>query len=463
MGGRLEVGLHGLGRGGLGRRGFKRLDREQRVDGRRLGLGFREAVAGGQRRLFEHADSVDQAIDVLAQARIGSGAVRRFQHDVERAIEFRLGADEVSERELLAAGFKVPVGLGDQDGDGIRRGCSGCSGVQQARRVPAAPPPMASVLSQIAQPETRYSADQRHDGEVSPSQHSSRFIDRRQRNMQVQLRSNCCGSAVYEGHPTWTNTLAASPASRAAGVTIVRSPISNFRPVFTARRTSSSQTNVPAQLASTVPAVPYGAVRFQSCSVGFGRQTSRCQEPIDPVRQCLGRNRFRGRLFADFWQRTWRRRWFQLPALWNLLERLEPWNLRWPQFVRDPLDIEQMFRRNVVRRDVAAEAAAAQRHRRIQTRRQADRAVGRGRVHANAVGRLVQSELEDDGVILRVDRHRVTHAAVAEDLLAALAAFAPVLDDVIREDGAELLDRQRVVAADALQLGDERARVRRAR
>ena len=85
-----------------------------------------------------------------------------------------------------------------------------------------------------------------------------------------------------------------------------------------------------------------------------------------------------------------------------------------------------------------------------------------GRVHANAIGRLVQAELENDGVVLRVDRHGVAHAAVAEDLLAALAAFAPVLDDVIGEDGAELLDRQRVVAADAFQLGDERARARRA-
>ena len=99
---RLEVGLHGFGRGGLGRRGFEGLDREQRVDGRRLGLGFGEAVAGGQRRLLEHADAVDQAVEVLAQPRVGAGAVRRFEQRVERAVELRLGALEVAERELLA-------------------------------------------------------------------------------------------------------------------------------------------------------------------------------------------------------------------------------------------------------------------------------------------------------------------------------------------------------------------------
>ena len=37
-------------------------------------------------------------------------------------------------------------------------------------------------------------------------------------------------------------------------------------------------------------------------------------------------------------------------------------------------------------------------------------------------------------IVARVDRHGVPHAAVAEDLLAALAAFLPVGDDVERED-----------------------------
>ena len=49
-----------------------------------------------------------------------------------------------------------------------------------------------------------------------------------------------------------------------------------------------------------------------------------------------------------------------------------------------------------------------------------------------------------------MDRHGVSNAAVAQNLLAALASFTPVLDDVIRQDGAELLDRQRVISANAL-------------
>ena len=126
--------------------------------------------------------------------------------------------------------------------------------------------------------------------------------------------------------------------------------------------------------------------------------------------------------------------------------------------VRQPLDVQQMPRRDVVGGDVAAEAAAAERHRGIEAGGQADRAERRRRVDADAIRGLVQAELEDDLLVARVDRHGVAHAAVAQDLLAALAAFAPVLDDVVREHGTELLDRERMVAADAFQLGEQRAR-----
>ena len=117
--------------------------------------------------------------------------------------------------------------------------------------------------------------------------------------------------------------------------------------------------------------------------------------------------------------------------------------------VRQPLDVQQVPRRDVVRRDVAAVAAAAERHRRVEPGRQPDRPVRRRRVDDDAERRLLQAELEDDLLVLRVDRHRVAHAAVPQDLLAALAALAPVADDVEGEDRAELLDRERVVAADA--------------
>ena len=124
---------------------------------------------------------------------------------------------------------------------------------------------------------------------------------------------------------------------------------------------------------------------------------------------------------------------------------------RRPEFVGHPLDVEQVQGRDVVGRDVAAVAAAAERHGRVEARGEADRAVRRRRVHHDPEGRLVQPELEDHVVVCRVDRHGVPHAAVAQHLLAALAAFAPVVDDEVGQDGAELLDRERVVATDALR------------
>ena len=65
-----------------------------------------------------------------------------------------------------------------------------------------------------------------------------------------------------------------------------------------------------------------------------------------------------------------------------------------------------------------------------------------GGVDHDAEGRLLEPELEDHLLVLRVDRHRVAHPAVPQDLLAALASFRPVLDDVEGQDGAELLDRK---------------------
>jgi hypothetical protein len=56
-----------------------------------------------------------------------------------------------------------------------------------------------------------------------------------------------------------------------------------------------------------------------------------------------------------------------------------------------------------------------------------------------------------------MDRHGVAHAAVAQDLDAPRTSFFPVGDDIEREDRRELLDRQRVIAADPVQLGNEHA------
>ena len=69
------------------------------------------------------------------------------------------------------------------------------------------------------------------------------------------------------------------------------------------------------------------------------------------------------------------------------------------QFVGQPLDVQQVPRRDVVRGDVAAVAAASQRHRRIQPRRQPNRPVRRRRVDDDAERRLLEAEFEDDLVI----------------------------------------------------------------
>ena len=117
--------------------------------------------------------------------------------------------------------------------------------------------------------------------------------------------------------------------------------------------------------------------------------------------------------------------------------------------------------RDVVRRDVAAVAAASQRHRRVESGRQSDRPVGRRRVDDNPERRLLQTELENHLIVLRMNGHRVAHSAVAQDLFAALAAFSPVLHDIVRKHRTQLLDRERVVAADSFERRHQHARLAR--
>ena len=59
-----------------------------------------------------------------------------------------------------------------------------------------------------------------------------------------------------------------------------------------------------------------------------------------------------------------------------------------------------------------------------------------------------------------MDGHGVAHAAVPQDLLAPLAAFLPVANNIEGQDGAELLDGKRVVAADTVQVGDQQVKGR---
>ena len=130
---------------------------------------------------------------------------------------------------------------------------------------------------------------------------------------------------------------------------------------------------------------------------------------------------------------------------------------RRPNLVGQALDVQQMLRRDVVRRDVAPPAAAPERHRRVEAGCQANRPVGRGRIHADAEGRLLEAELEDDVLVPGVDRHRVAHAAVSQNLNTALAALPPVLDDIPGKDRRQLLNREGMVAPDSRERGNQDA------
>ena len=73
-------------------------------------------------RLLEHADAIDQAVEVLAQPRVGAGAVGRFEQRVEGAVELGLararGGPSVSS---CWPASKWRSDCGDQDRDRIRR------------------------------------------------------------------------------------------------------------------------------------------------------------------------------------------------------------------------------------------------------------------------------------------------------------------------------------------------------
>src|SRR6185436_4171452 len=110
-----------LGRGGLGRSRFERLDREQRIDRGWFRLCLVETVAGRERRLLEYADAVDEPVEMLSEPGVRAGAVGQLEQRIKGAIEFSLRAEQVANRELLPAGFEVLVRGRDQDRNRIRR------------------------------------------------------------------------------------------------------------------------------------------------------------------------------------------------------------------------------------------------------------------------------------------------------------------------------------------------------
>ena len=101
----------------------RRRQREQLVDRGRLGRLLGEAVAGGERRHFERADAVDQAIELLAQPRLGAGAAGRVQQDVEARIELGPRPIEVPELQLALALSIVLLRFRDQGLNGIDGRC----------------------------------------------------------------------------------------------------------------------------------------------------------------------------------------------------------------------------------------------------------------------------------------------------------------------------------------------------
>ena len=73
------------------------------------------------------ADALDELIEMLADARLGSRAVRRLQQHLDRQVEGRARLLEVAEPQLALAGGEVALRLGNEVGnrvvnrDGLRR------------------------------------------------------------------------------------------------------------------------------------------------------------------------------------------------------------------------------------------------------------------------------------------------------------------------------------------------------
>ncbi len=167
------------------------------------------------------------------------------------------------------------------------------------------------------------------------------------------------------------NTALAAPASRAAGVTMVRGPMIRRRPLprpgarrprrRTPRRSRSAGRlgrtgrRGRAPRPTTSGRCPRRAARRESArAAGGARRARQRRRRSRGVTAGAG-----GRNAAAPAARTAR-----------------------PQLVGHALHVQQMARRDVVGGDVAAETAAAQGHRRIEAGRQADRSVRRRRVDA---------------------------------------------------------------------------------
>ena len=206
----------------------------------------------------------------------------------------------------------------------------------------------------------------------------------------------------------------ASARSRAAGVMIVRSPITILRSNLMACRTSSSQTNDDDRAAR----LHAGASRARP-SRNERAQLPRHRRGIES-RRWAPRPDDRGRPAGA-----------SRPGAAGRAGHAAADGR--PQLVGQALDVQQVPRRDVVRRDVAAPAAAAERHRRIEPVVRPIEPCVVGVFTTMRKAGFFRPNSRMTCVVPRVDRHGVAHAAIAQDLDAALAALPPVGDDVVRE------------------------------
>ena len=219
----------------------------------------------------------------------------------------------------------------------------------------------------------------------------------------------------YLGHCAWTKTRCCSPRSRAAGVTMVRSPMTILRRASTPAERPLRRRNRSALVYRRSPAGTgwadvlldaRGGAWLPPCRARYGAPDESPRTPRNSsIRRASTSAEMPVRAAAPVAAAAAAR--CARAARGGPHERLDGRDTRaragagfrttaGVDFVGQPLDVQQVPRRDVVGRDVAAVAAAAERHRRIEPGRQPDRPVRRRRVDDDAEGRLLQAELEDD-------------------------------------------------------------------
>ena len=106
-----EVGTRGRDRRGR--------HRQQFVDGCRRVLLLGESIANGEGLHLVGADSVDEPVELVADARLRPTAVWRLEEDGNGGVKFLFRRIDVSEFELPLAGLEMTVGDGDKREDRV--------------------------------------------------------------------------------------------------------------------------------------------------------------------------------------------------------------------------------------------------------------------------------------------------------------------------------------------------------